>query len=451
MVDSSYLNPIEIAIALWEIGLVSDNAIVDWADNRILALERPSADLIELSASGIKSCLSRNSIESRSIKLTFVEQFSLKAPLLDLTCDRSAEDFIDWVSRNCWGEEIEHPALSLSYQLDHLYCDCDDLSMAIELLRSELPALLPNCREIASIFLARVPDLKLDLRSQYMPDLNRHQIRSAADVRQMLDYIETDLIPLMLDGFVRKPSSMLGGSLGELLNAINCSIVLQCPGATVQRYLNLFHVVAMSHFRFGDGSAPFAAQIDGKMFYFSPEAHSERMGVDTWADTVHACAIVGDTEGINWLCTLTEDVFTDSDGTHAPFDLAYYRYWVDFSSGGNNGSELLHCAIETADTGGRQQFINSIRHPELRLLQAILEGDEANFNRQLISALAAHKQFWSQPSHTFFPKGWISLPLLAVCTIARDRQNFAFAKRATKAVEITSDYLPQQLLNIDRG
>lgn len=281
-----------------------------------------------------------------------------------------------------------------------------------------------------------------------MPDIQRHQIRSSADVFQLLDYIETDLIPLMLDGFAQKPHSMLGGSLGRLLNAMNCSIVLDSPDAKVQRYLDLFHTVAMSHFRFGNSSDPFAAQIDGKMFYFKPEAHSEHMGVDTWAHAVHACTLVGDTEGINWLCTLTEDVFTDSDGTHAPFDLAYYRYWVDFSNGGQNGRELLNMAISiatqtTQETSLRQQFVDCIRQPELRLLQAILDGDEATFNRQLLAALAAHKQFWSQPSHALIPKGWISLPLLAACTIARDRQNFTIA--------VTSDYLPQQPLDINRG
>jgi hypothetical protein len=174
MINSPPLNPIEIALSLWEIGLASETAVADWADAQILALEHPSAELIELSVNGVKLCLNRNSIESRSIKLTFIEQFYLKAHLLDLACDRSAEDFIAWVSRNCWGENLEHPALLLSYQLDHLYCDYDDLSMAIQLLRSEFPALLPDCSKIASTFLAQVPDLIIDLRSKYMPYIERH-------------------------------------------------------------------------------------------------------------------------------------------------------------------------------------------------------------------------------------------------------------------------------------
>jgi hypothetical protein len=373
MVNYPDLNSIEIALALWEIGLVSEAAIVDWADARVLALEHPSAELIELSASGVKLCLSRNSIESRSIKLTFVEQFSVQAHLLDLASDRSVEHFIAWISLNCGGQDTAHPEVLLAYHLDHLYCDCDDLLAAIQLLRTELPPLLPNCSKIATRFLSQVPDLAIDWRSQHTPKIDRHQIRSSADILQILDYIEHDLIPLMLDGFARKPHSMLGGSLEQLLNALNCAIALKYPDAAVRRYLNLFHTVAICHFQFGNGSDPFEAKIDGKTFHFSPEAHAEYMGLDTWAYAVHACAIVGDIEGICWLCQLTEDVFTDSDGTHAPFDLAYYRYWVDFSNGGHNAAELLNCAIETAtqtvqETSLRQQFVNAIRQPELRLL-----------------------------------------------------------------------------------
>lgn len=460
MIDAPPLNPhglpsataIEIALTLWEIGLASEIAVTDWADAQILALEHPSADLIELSANGVKLCLNRNSIESRSIKLTFIEQFALKAHLLDLACDRSAEDFIAWVSRNCWGENLKQPELLLSYHLDHLYCDCDDLSAAIQLLRNELPPLLPNCSKFATTFLSQVPDLAIDWRSKSIPNIERHQTRSSVDILQILDYIENDLIPLMLDGFEQKPHSMLGGSLGQLLNAINCAIVVKYPDAAVQRYLNLFHTVALCHFQYGNGGDPFDAKIDGKTFHFSPEAHSEYMGLDTWANAVHACAIVGDIEGICWLCKLTEDVFTDSDGTHAPSDLAYYRYWVDFSNGGHNAghkaAELLNWAIETATQMAqahslRQKFINTIRQPELRLLQAILDGDAANFNRQLLSALEAHKQFWSQPSHSLIPEGWISLPLLAACVIARNQHNFS--------IEVISDYLPQQLIDINWG
>jgi hypothetical protein len=175
MVNSPHLNSIEIALTLWEIGLVSETAVVAWADAQILAIEHPSDELIELSASGIKLCLSRNSIESRSIILTFIEQFSLKAHLLDLSCDRSVEQFITWISRNCNGEDTKHPEVLLSYHLDHLYCDCDDLSAAVRLLRDQLPRLLPDCSTIALEFLGQVPDLMIDLRSGYIPNIDRPQ------------------------------------------------------------------------------------------------------------------------------------------------------------------------------------------------------------------------------------------------------------------------------------
>ncbi len=289
----------------------------------------------------------------------------------------------------------------------------------------------------------------MDLRSHRIPNIDRHEIRPSADIILILDYLEKDFIPSMLDGFAEKPHLMLGGSLRQLLNTINCSIVLKCPDTEIQRYLDLFHTVALCHFRIGSGGDPFAAKIDGKIFHFSPEAHSSYMKfgymeLDLWTHAVHVCAIVDDMEGIRWLCQLTEDMFTYHDKISAPFDLAYYRYWVGFISGGDKAEELLNFAIETATHTGqettlrttlRQQFVNTIRQPELRLLQAILDGDAVNFNRQLLATLEAHKQFWSQSTHAFIPKGWISLPLLAVCAIARNHHNFS--------IEVESDYLPK--------
>jgi hypothetical protein len=160
MIDDPPLNPhglpsataIEIVLTLWEIGLASETAVTDWADAQILTLEHPSADLIELSANGVKLCLNRNSIDSRSIKLTFIEQFSLKAHLLDLACDRSAEDFIAWVSRNCWGENLEHPALRNGYVV----------SLALSSFLSFI-----TCVLLAS-FLAYLPDLYASLRLDYL-------------------------------------------------------------------------------------------------------------------------------------------------------------------------------------------------------------------------------------------------------------------------------------------
>ncbi|WP_181243662.1 immunity 49 family protein [Chamaesiphon polymorphus] len=445
MIDFSNQDPLSIALTLWNIGLVSETALMAWADAMILDRAQPSYDLLELAANGAKLCLQRDTIESRPLTLTFFGEFCLRSHLLDLSCDRSAIQFIDWVSRNCGGADLEHPALLLAYQLDHLYYDLDDLPAAIELLRSEMPLLLPSCELVASTFLDRVPDLMLLApigdantgQSELISEIDRHPIDlTPAEIRHLLNYTEIELLPLMLAGFERNPQAMLGGSLRELHNAIGYAVALELPHTEIQRYVHLFHTVALCHFRFGTGEEPFTANIDGKMLDFIPEAHSERMGVDTWADAIHACAIVGDRDGIRLLSTFDEDVFTDSDGACAPFDLAYDRLWVDFSNGGQNTAALLDLAIALAaqENSQRRQFVNSIRLPELRLLEAIARGDARSFNDRLLTALAAHKQFWSQPSHALLPSGWFAFPLLAACAIARDCQYFS--------IEVKSDYLP---------
>jgi hypothetical protein len=203
MVNFPNTDPLSIALTLWNIGLVSETALMAWADAMILDRAQPSPDLLELAASGAKLCLQRETIESRPLTLTFVEEFCLRSHLLDLSCHRSAIQFIDWVSRNCMGEDLEHSAVLFAYKLDHLYSELDDLSAAIELLRSELPLLLPSCETVASAFLDRVPDLMLiaptgdanEGQSEPISEIDRMSIDLTSNLPQLVPQQSTQ-IPL---------------------------------------------------------------------------------------------------------------------------------------------------------------------------------------------------------------------------------------------------------------
>ena len=55
------------------------------------------------------------------------------------------------------GEDLDDPFVILSYRLDHLLNDCNELSRAVQLLRAELPLMLPRCQSIATPLLGKVP------------------------------------------------------------------------------------------------------------------------------------------------------------------------------------------------------------------------------------------------------------------------------------------------------
>jgi hypothetical protein len=153
-------NPLAIALTLWNIGLVSDQHLIAWADVQILAQEKPAHDLLEVSAKGATVCLKQGLIETVPIVLSYSEEFFIRAYLLDIECDGATQSFIAWVSHNCCGS-TETPEAVLGYHIEHLYCDCEDVDAAIALLRVELPKIMPRCESFATMFLEQVSGLEL--------------------------------------------------------------------------------------------------------------------------------------------------------------------------------------------------------------------------------------------------------------------------------------------------
>ncbi|AKG21597.1 hypothetical protein [Calothrix sp. 336/3] len=153
-------SPLAIALTLWNIGIVSEQNLIAWADAQILAIEKPAYDLLEIATKGAKVCLKQGLIETIPIALGYSEEFFIRAYLLNLECDGSIKSFIAWVSHNCCGS-TEIPEASLGYHLENLYCDCEDVDAAIAMLRVELPKIMPRCESFATMFLEQVSGLEL--------------------------------------------------------------------------------------------------------------------------------------------------------------------------------------------------------------------------------------------------------------------------------------------------
>ena len=149
---------LSIALTLWNLGIVSEQRLIAWADAQILAQEKPADDLLEVATKGAVVCLKHGLISTPLLSLSDSEEFLIRACLLDLDCDRSAEAFIEWVSQACF-TDTETPEALLGYHLEHLYCDCADVEAAIALLRAELPKLMSRGEAVAMSFLEQVPEL----------------------------------------------------------------------------------------------------------------------------------------------------------------------------------------------------------------------------------------------------------------------------------------------------
>lgn len=154
------MESIKRLLTLWNIGLISSDAVIAWADEQILASSSPAYELLELSADGPDACLKRpeHDFSARPLSLSFVEQLSALALATDASSDAVVLGLARWAALHAMGKDLDDPFVMLSYRLDHLLDDCNEPSVAVQLLRAELPLMLPRCQSIAIPLLGQIPN-----------------------------------------------------------------------------------------------------------------------------------------------------------------------------------------------------------------------------------------------------------------------------------------------------
>jgi hypothetical protein len=156
--------PLNIALFLWKIGLVSSESLVAWVDSKIISSVNPEHELVELSLNGPDVCLKRPSYDflARPAPLSFSDEFCLRAAVLDVFSEDTANAFVEWATCYCMGENIEDPLVMFCYELEDLWGINSDSKAQIVFLRKNLPLLMPRCLNTANTILSQVRDLKLN-------------------------------------------------------------------------------------------------------------------------------------------------------------------------------------------------------------------------------------------------------------------------------------------------
>jgi len=113
------MRSIESTLTLWVSGLLSAGEVVDWANAEIARVDQPTEDLFNLASYGPEKCLKWLEYEfpPRPSTLTYAQQFALRALATSLESRESTFRFADWASRNCFGEDLSDPMVSMGYEM----------------------------------------------------------------------------------------------------------------------------------------------------------------------------------------------------------------------------------------------------------------------------------------------------------------------------------------------
>lgn len=102
-------------LAAWRENLLTDAQVAEWAAEELDAT--PANDLpewlLDLCMYGVAQCMTRPSSEFLDVPdLTFAERLAIRVRKLDLSRSDHMEEFVDWVSRACMGEDLDRPEVS---------------------------------------------------------------------------------------------------------------------------------------------------------------------------------------------------------------------------------------------------------------------------------------------------------------------------------------------------
>jgi hypothetical protein len=149
------MEPIEVVLALWEEDIMAEREVIAWADEKILSMDSPSHDLIELSLHGPSECVKKPEYQfpTRPAKLSYSQRFALKASTLDTSSDSAVKDFVIWICRNVLDVDLNYyynmPEVGLGIYVEDLVSDYGDIDGAMDQVRKDIPALMDRCKTIS--------------------------------------------------------------------------------------------------------------------------------------------------------------------------------------------------------------------------------------------------------------------------------------------------------------
>jgi hypothetical protein len=148
----AFLNDAFDLIYAWRVGLTSSEAVVEWADHQIAATlpEDLPEWLLDLSMYGPDKCMRRPSRDFIEVPTwSFERALAIRARLLNVEDDAQIEQFVRWVSRACMGHDLDARAVQFGYELEHVWGDCDRMDLAVQLVRTDLAAVVSTLPTIS--------------------------------------------------------------------------------------------------------------------------------------------------------------------------------------------------------------------------------------------------------------------------------------------------------------
>lgn len=164
-----------------------------------------------------------------------------------------------------------------------------------------------------------------------------------------------------------------------------------------------------------------------------------------WLTAFWLAVVCRDQKRLTELCEVSVDRLRSPDGAYDEYVYhwvaALQAYWLRRPELVDELTAALQQSHPDIARGTPRDLLQNILYPPINVFYRFLRQDATGFNTALAEAVELHKAYWTaDEDRTDDPSGMVALPLLAVACLAHD---------GGLPVEVTSDYLPQHLLERD--
>tara|TARA_Y100001934_G_scaffold121256_1_gene148229 strand:+ start:917 stop:1747 length:831 start_codon:yes stop_codon:yes gene_type:complete len=256
------------------------------------------------------------------------------------------------------------------------------------------------------------------------------EIKSNKRIEENLEELQSEIPTFGNIAQKKNSGSLLGGVITYAYEAFSQSVALGKNPNIQINFIKLIADLGAANFNcvLNDGKT-FLFKIDGKTYEMMGSYHSSYTDAHKWLDCIYAAIAVRNEEAISILMQVPNTVFDKASKKVDPITYALVDVYKGLFGGIQDRSmlELISHAYTVADSddAGRLDFIMTIFMPQLGIIRSILsEGSEEEYNELMHDAVLKHKQRWSSGEREYSYAGWVSLPLIALASIAFDHKGY---------------------------
>lgn len=239
-------------------------------------------------------------------------------------------------------------------------------------------------------------------------------------------------------GNIEHPSGVSSLNYYALSTAIRSVLLNKSKEEILENFQRLAEMGVFTFKMNQSGTGTFKSTVCGKEYEFQGEQEGSYITATDWLLYLQCATIANDKQSMDYLLSLTYEVFALSSVSHDALDqlivLCFKAIYQDFENE-NEVLELIRLTEEKGKVYGSSfTFFNDYVIPVLSVYRAFYSKQDALIDEVLENTISKHIKYWSTEEQKYDTRGWISIPLISALIHKKFKTS------------VKSEYLPDNII-----